>query len=103
MRSIIGVIFVGTPHRGSGLASFGVYLSRLFMFRDDFLSLLSVGSEYLAQLDKDFQAFSDTSKAMIVSFYELRPTKYGIGWLSIPIFVSFSIEDLLHGRANKQV
>lgn len=88
LPSVIGVIFVGTPHQGSKLASFTLPMSRLFRLPGAFLSRLSVGSKYLVQLDKAFQKFLETSTVSFVSFYELKPTKYGLVWLSIPIFTA---------------
>lgn len=91
LPSVIGVIFVGTPHQGSQLASFTLPMSRLFQLPGAFLSKISVGSKYLVQLDEAFQKFLETSTINLVSFYELKPTKYGFGWLSIPIFVSSNV------------
>lgn len=88
LPSVIGVIFVGTPHQGSQLASFTLPMSRLFQLPGALLSRLSVGSKYLVQLNETFQKFLETSTISLVSFYELKPTKYGFGWLSIPIFTA---------------
>lgn len=78
LDNIRGYLFLGTPHSGSRLAS----ASLLWWFEHgneiDIRSILSVGSQYLAELDFNFRALEQVkSCSRIYNFYETQPMHYG--------------------------
>jgi hypothetical protein len=100
LESIVGVIFLGTPHRGSTLASHGHRVARALGLQGNILPLLAVGSPHLSSLAGGFRMWSQDARATIYTFHEQRPTRYGLGRLSVELFVSgllfFSAEVLEH-------
>lgn len=93
LQSTIGVIFLGTPHRGSNLADIATIVGRIInlatapatigasssVIRRDLLSLLCYDSEILQELD--FSARNLWDNISVASFYETLPTPP----LSIPV------------------
>ncbi|KAK7408618.1 hypothetical protein QQX98_009220 [Neonectria punicea] len=93
LQSTIGVLFLGTPHRGSNLADMATIVGRIInlatapatigasssVIRRDLLSVLSYDSESLQELD--FSARNLWDKITVASFYETLPTPP----LSIPV------------------
>lgn len=76
-ESIIGVIFLGTPHRGSADATWGLLVSNLAKFtlqdaNDKVLRGLTTDSEMLEQLRETFGKILEDGKFYIWSFHETR-------------------------------
>src|SRR2546421_907517 len=74
LRACSGIIFMGTPHRGSDIASWTAVLSRIIniatlsqVLRDDLLRDLSRGSTALQTISRQF---AQRGSMDIVSFYE---------------------------------
>ncbi|EGU80995.1 hypothetical protein FOXB_08470 [Fusarium oxysporum f. sp. conglutinans Fo5176] len=80
-----GVIFLGTPHRGSSLAKIGELVSRsvglIKETNSDIVQVLTRDSEVLARIQDSFQALlmtrskDEASMIDITCFYEELPTK----------------------------
>ncbi|KAI1481363.1 hypothetical protein F4774DRAFT_424234 [Daldinia eschscholtzii] len=91
-RNTAGIIFLGTPHQGSGASSFGKALARLTSFSGSnamLLRLLSYGSPALLDLKRDFStaitSIFHQKPLLVYSFYETLPTFFG--WLSLGVIV----------------
>jgi len=87
-----GVIFLGTPHRGSSAASLGVMAARMakFAFVDSsniLLKSLRKKSEVLERISESFGRIMFLKEVVVHSFYETLPTK-GIGLVSCHLFLS---------------
>jgi len=74
-----GIIFMGTPHRGTDFASWGTLLSRLAnaltlssTMRTDLFKDLETGSKTLSTISRQF--IQRGSLIQIVSFYERNGT-----------------------------
>ena len=85
LKSVAGVIFLGTPHRGSGTASLGALVGRI---TNAFLISVSAGlqtkvirTDLLRPLQYDSKALQELTDSVrnrlaglqIVSFYETKP------------------------------
>jgi hypothetical protein len=79
----IGIVFFGTPHRGSDIAKMFKHLSQGLNFtglgnhftgkmRSDLLKHLEIGSEPLVELIETFR--NHTDKFSFVTFFETQPT-----------------------------
>ena len=81
LLTLAGILFFGTPHRGSNLATFAEVFIRIpkkIVIRTEsspFLESLSKGAEYLEKLNEDFKRHHEIRPYEIVSFYETRPLK----------------------------
>ncbi|KAJ3485920.1 hypothetical protein NLG97_g6719 [Lecanicillium saksenae] len=81
-----GFLFLGTPHAGSRLASVSQWWWLTTI--PDIRKQLSVGSEYLVDLDKRFRAIDKVkSCGNVYCFYETRKMCYGPSLIPIRIFV----------------
>ena len=89
-RCTYGVIFMGTPHVGSSLASWGGILTRIATFfksaNRELMSVLQPASEMLADTQQSFHQMmarlDNASKPInLFCFYELVPTT-GVGIVS---------------------
>jgi ankyrin repeat domain-containing protein 50 len=76
--SIRGVIFMGTPHRGSNSASYATILSKILNVptfgrgvRSDLLTLLKTSSPILSQITQ--QSKNLLKPLSVISFYEQQP------------------------------
>ncbi|KAL2844139.1 hypothetical protein BJY01DRAFT_248263 [Aspergillus pseudoustus] len=84
-NSIVGLVFLGTPHRGTRLAN----ASRWWWLgaSSDIRSVLELGSDALSELDRSFLNVpfvrDENNAAKIHCFYELEPTIYGPSWLRL--------------------
>ncbi|KAI8945007.1 hypothetical protein F4801DRAFT_594485 [Xylaria longipes] len=74
-HSVIGVIFLGAPFRGSELAVYGKWYAKAAGFDHTLLGLLEKDNSYLHGLSRDFWA--SYGKRDIVCFYENRDAEYG--------------------------
>ena len=72
----IGIIFLRTPHQGSSVAEYGVWLARAFRNDTKLLETLKKYSTSLLEVAQDFDA--GYSNADIVCFYEERNGPIGI-------------------------
>ncbi|KAH8820546.1 tetratricopeptide repeat domain protein [Xylogone sp. PMI_703] len=75
----IGIIFYGTPHKGSDMATFAETLSRAPKYvtprnRSTLLKALRKGSGVLKKIEDDFLAHEWTKPYKFVSFYETKRT-----------------------------
>ncbi|CAG8976325.1 hypothetical protein HYALB_00005732 [Hymenoscyphus albidus] len=75
--STLGILFFGTPHRGSELASYGAQLARVptalsMKAEPVLLHSLSLGSAILEKLNKEFRILMSNKGAgrEVISFYE---------------------------------
>lgn len=75
LKATTGIVFLGTPHRGSDLASWGILLSNLVSvtsigknIRKELLRTLSKDSDTLAEISKQFLQRAKFLK--IMSFIE---------------------------------
>ncbi|KAH7370755.1 tetratricopeptide repeat domain protein [Rhexocercosporidium sp. MPI-PUGE-AT-0058] len=78
--SVRGVMFFGTPHQGSGLASYATILAQVPLVigidtHPQLLSTLRKTSKELKRLTHTFREYMDASGIGVVSFYELRTLK----------------------------
>jgi hypothetical protein len=79
LLSTVGVIFLGTPHRGAHSAQLGVILTqaaRIFgaSWKEGLLQTLKYESKEILNLDKEF-AWMSRSKEL-VCFYETKETDW---------------------------
>ncbi|MCJ1255882.1 Kinesin light chain 3 [Lignoscripta atroalba] len=77
-ESTVGIVFLGTPHRGSEKATYGKILANIATTASrrptsQLLNALQVNSEFLMGLTSNFKF--QLPNYQVVSFYELRPTK----------------------------
>lgn len=77
-----GVIFLGTPFRGSGASSWGVTIAHCASTlglgaNTRLLKTLEEGSERLDLLLNDFTVMAKLVGMKLVCFYELRETRMG--------------------------
>jgi hypothetical protein len=88
----VGLIFMGTPHRGSDKATYGKVLASVAQFISErppqrLLNALQTNSDVLLQLTTDF--CFQLPDFDVYSFFELRPMK----GLSSLVFVPTSQRD----------
>jgi len=93
-ESTLGIIFFGTPHQGSSIASHATAITRtlLPLARQpdaELLKTLRKGSPSLKRLGEDWKKHHERRPYNIVSFYETR-TMRGLRGL-----VSFEIQAIL--------
>ena len=74
----IGILFLGTPHRGSNMADYGKVLANVASWATNrpssrLLRDLQNNSDTLAHLTSDFK--NQLSMYQIASFFELKPTR----------------------------
>jgi hypothetical protein len=77
-ESTKGIIFLGTPHRGSAAASWGLLASNLAKValqgpNEKILKGLEFNNELLENLRKVFLQMLEDDKFQIHSFYETKP------------------------------
>jgi hypothetical protein len=80
----VGIIFLGTPHRGSEKASYGRVLANVATAMMNkptsrLVSTLQSNSDSLMRLTSDFK--SQLPNYQVASFYETKPMK----WFSTPV------------------
>jgi hypothetical protein len=88
-KSTIGVLFFGTPHRGSSLASYGAQLARVptalsLKPTPQLLQSLKSGNVLLGELNVRFRLIMDRKgeSRKVVSFYETRTM---VAWRSLVV------------------
>ena len=74
----LGIIFLGTPHRGSDKANYGRILARVATAAmnkppSHLVNALHTNSDSLMRLSSDFRF--RLPNYQVVSFYEMKPTK----------------------------
>lgn len=94
LQSTRGIVFLGTPHHGSGLAQWAEMIARsigmLKQTNSQIIALLESDSEVLARLQDSFHTLirvraKDRLRAIeITCFYEERPLP-GIGVVNRPL------------------
>src|SRR2546421_45713 len=77
-ESTVGIVFLGTPHRGSEKAAYGKVLASLATTvlnkpSPRLVNALQVNSEALMRLTTDFRF--QLPKYQVYSFYEMKPMK----------------------------
>ena len=77
-ESTVGIIFLGTPHRGSENATYGTILSNIATSvlngpPSRLVNALRTNSEALMRLTTDFRF--QLPKYQVYSFYEMKPMK----------------------------
>lgn len=95
-RSVRGVIFFGTPHRGSGIAGWGLILSAIAnaTLLDNNQSLLrdldnSSGTSKLEELRRDFNDILDEGQIKVHTFQEAEG-KFGLSPVSGKVGCGYS-------------
>ena len=78
----MGVIFLGTPHRGTQARKWGEYVARTakalgFRSDDTILRDLREDSEGLRDLLYEFTLWTNRSQLKLVCFFEQHETDYG--------------------------
>ncbi|KAF5606612.1 kinesin light chain [Fusarium subglutinans] len=80
-KSTVGIIFMGTPHRGSKQSRSAIAAASLLgMFMDTNINLLEIlneSSELRDRLDEEFQALQESRRIPISCFWEALPSKRG--------------------------
>ena len=71
-----GILFLGTPHQGSSVAEYGMWLARALGKNTTMLETLKKNSQTLHEVAKDFEA--SYSNLDIVCFYEKRDGPMGV-------------------------
>jgi hypothetical protein len=89
VETTVGVVFFGTPHRGSQLATLTRFIPTIAHSSSDVRSLLGTGSTVLKNLDVEFLRIPRVRNGSIktYSFYEARRTLYKMFCFNFPIFV----------------
>ena len=76
-NSVVGIMFMGTPHCGSDLASFGNSVasiaSAVFDMPRLLLRTLAKNSSALYDISREFSTVAADLKLKLISFYELNP------------------------------
>ena len=73
--STAGMIFLGTPHQGSGAAVYGLWFARMKGIETNLLESLKRKSDDLHHIARDFEA--SYADADIVCYYEDKDASYG--------------------------
>jgi hypothetical protein len=76
-----GVVFLGTPHSGSGSATIGTIITNIAKVAlqspaDQLMNELKPDSPELERLSLDFRQLHDQLR--LISFYEQKPMKLGL-------------------------
>ncbi|KAI9764475.1 MAG: hypothetical protein M1840_008401 [Geoglossum simile] len=92
-ESTIGIIFLGTPHRGSEKAAYGKVLATVATVALNkppprLVNVLQVNSEALMRLTTDFRL--QLPKYQVYSFYEMKPMKMFSTLVSAQMIPSFT-------------
>ena len=79
MKATYGAVFLGTPHRGAGLAKWGDTLAicaAAFGLGPDteLLNILRKDSDRLREIFNDFAVLSNENGLNLICFFEIRPT-----------------------------
>lgn len=91
VHSIGAIIFLSTPHRGTGLAKVLNYLLHAALLPQPYVTDLERNSSTLQQINEQFRHAAPNLK--IVSFYETRPTVVGFKKI-VSISDIFNLSDL---------
>ncbi|KAF4503330.1 O-methylsterigmatocystin oxidoreductase [Fusarium agapanthi] len=80
-KSTVGIVFIGTPHRGSKQSRSAITAASLLgMFMDTNINLLEIlneSSELRDRLDEEFQALQESRRIPTSCFWEALPSKRG--------------------------
>ncbi|KAF5664654.1 oxidoreductase [Fusarium circinatum] len=80
-KSTVGIVFMGTPHRGSKQSRSAIAAASLLgMFMDTNINLLEIlneSSELRDRLDEEFQALQESRRIPTSCFWEALPSKRG--------------------------
>jgi len=101
LKSTKGIVFLGTPHQGSKLATWGILLSNVVnsltlgqAVRMDLLRNLETGSATLEEISRQF--IQRAVPLQIMSFYEMQTERPLSCLVSIISYVPpYSLDDLL--------
>ena len=79
---VVGVIFLGTPHRGSAAATLGTFIAKTGKFlgqrsEDSIVKDLQVDSESLNDLRDKFTLWANRTSLTLRCFFEQYETYYG--------------------------
>jgi hypothetical protein len=87
LRSLIGVIFIGTPHRGGHGVRRASFLARIFQtfnisVRGDLIEYLAAGNDELIDLTSTYRSALDANRSEneieTLNLYEVKQTTFGI-------------------------
>ena len=96
-KSTIAVIFMGTPHRGSQLASYAdlaVTCIKATGIKANTANLrhLKLDSDDLEELGTQFGSLLQSESIKVLTFYELKPTRIaGIGETMVRQMISYKL------------
>jgi hypothetical protein len=77
METVCSIVFLATPHRGSGLADIlNKLLTVSFQSPKQYISDLMKNSPRIADINDQFRLHAE--KAQVVSFFETKPTSMGL-------------------------
>lgn len=82
--SVTGIVFLGTPHRGSDAAGYGKWLARTAGCDTTLLESLTSNSQVLHEIAHDFETSYDNTD--LVCFYE---EKFGVLGVKVCMHQSF--------------
>ncbi|KAJ5159113.1 phosphorylase superfamily protein [Penicillium coprophilum] len=92
-KSTQGIIFLGTPHRGSDNAKWGQIISRIGAIggstQTEHLNVLRQNSQALLELSDTFLDLAKNPRLQTVSFYETQKMKVK-AWKSVKVVEQFS-------------
>lgn len=92
-----GIIFLGAPFQGSGVAIFGELLARLSGLDSTLLEMLRKGSPDLYAMSTDF--YSSYSDRDLVCFYEKKEVSY-FGVLEKKVNLYSSLQTYLTNKSS---
>ena len=84
-----GVVFLGTPHQGSKMASWGFWVARFFSFLGSNAQIVDeivLDSSRVRDLHADFVAILQNN-LRVVNIYETRPYNFGFRYFPWHIMV----------------
>ena len=111
-ESTRGIIFLGTPHRGSTAASWGILASNLAKValqgpNEKILKTLKPNNELLENLHMVFLQMLEDRKIKIHSFYETQPMLgvYGLRDLVPPVrqYLRFTVREPPTGQSDPPI